>query len=197
MTERNGMLDVLEGKTPVLFLVAGGLMIVFAVNTYLKTFAGTSYPVVQGVVAPVGFFVGVVGLFGLYAGVADRALPLARVAVVVAAVAAVAWVVIIAASIVSQGEPGGPLAIVPLVAIVSMILAFALFGVTSLRSGVYSRIVGVLLVVESVMFLLVIAGVPGFLIDTGHVLAYLGIGITLWTTDVPSDSADPTFDSPV
>lgn len=197
MTDRNGMLRALEGKTPALFLVAGVVMIIFAANTYLKTFTGTSYPVVQGVVAPVGFFVGVIGLIGLYSGLAGRASTLARVAAVVTGIAALGWVVIVVASIVSQGEPSGPLAVVPLVTIVSMILAFALFGITSLRSGIHSRVVGVLLLVESAMFLLVIAGVPGFLIDTGHVLAYLGIGIALWTTDLPSDSADPAPDSTV
>ena len=66
MSDRNATLDALEGKAPAIFLVAGLVMIVFAANTYLKTFTGTSYPIVQGVVAPIGFFVGVVGLFGLY-----------------------------------------------------------------------------------------------------------------------------------
>jgi hypothetical protein len=115
----------------------------------------------------------------------------------VTVVATVGWLVVIVASIVLGGEPGGPLAVVPLVTIVSMIIAFVLFGVISIRTGDYSRVVGVLLIVESVMFLLVIAGVPGYLIDTGHVIAYLGIGITLRTKAVPSDSAEPTPDSTV
>lgn len=197
MTDRTGIAGVLEAKTPALFLVAGGFMVVFAVNTYLKTFTGTSYPVVQGVIAPVGFLVGVVGLFGLYTGLADRTSAVARAAAVVTGVAAAGWVVIIGASVASQGEPSGPLAIVPLVTIVSMVLAFALFGVTSLRSGIHSRVVGVLLLMESVMFLLVIAGVPGFAIDTGHVLAYLGIGVTLRTTGTSPDTAEGAADSTV
>jgi hypothetical protein len=197
MTDRDAILGPLEARAPALFLVAGGLMMVFAVNTYLKTFTGTSYPVVQGVVAPVGFLVGVVGLFGLYAGVGDPAPALARAAVAVAAVAAVGWVVIVVASIVTQGEPGGPLAVVPLVTIVSMSLAFALFGVTSIRSGDHSRVVGALLLGESAMFLLVVAGVPGFLIDTGHVLAYLGIGIVLRGDPASSANTEPAPDSTV
>lgn len=197
MTDQDEVLDTLEQWSPALFLVAGGLMIVFAVNTYLKTFTGTSYPVVQGVVAPIGFFIGVVGLFGVYAGLADRTSRLARPAVLVTTIAAVGWLVIIAASIILGGEPGGPLAIVPLATIVSMILAFGLFGIISLHSGTHSRVIGVLLLAESVMFLLVIAGVPGFLIDTGHVLAYGGIGITLWTTGARPDSAEPALDSTV
>lgn len=197
MTDRGGTLGTVERTAPTLFLVAGGLMIVFAVNTYLKTFAGTSYPVVQGIVAPVGFLVGVVALFGLYPALADRSPTLARVAAAVTAVAAVGWVVIIVASAVSGGEPGGPLAVVPIVTIVSMVLAFALFGATSLRTVAHSRVVGALLLVESAMFLLVIAGVPGFLIDTGHVLAYLGVGVSLRSSGVRSDSAEPAPDSTV
>lgn len=197
MIDRIGIPKALEGKAPALFLLAGSLMIVFAVNTYLKTFTGASYPVVQGLVAPVGFFVGVVGLFGLYPDLVDRLPTVARIAVVVTTVAAIGWIVIIGAGVISQQEPGGPLAIVPLVTIGSMILAFAMFGVISLRSGIHSRIVGTFLVVESVMFLLVILGVPGFLIDTGHVVAYLGIGVTLWTTDIPVDDPGPETGSAV
>lgn len=194
MTDRDAALGTLEERAPVLFLVAGGLMVVFAVNTYLKTFTGTSYPVVQGVVAPVGFLAGVVGLFGLYAGF-DGAPTLARSGAVVAAVATAGWVVLIGASVVLGGEPAGPLSVVPLVTIAAMVLAFALFGLASLRSGVHSRVVGVLLLVESLMFLLVVAGVPGYLIDTGHVLAYLGIGLALRTGAVPADRAEPAPDS--
>jgi len=197
MTDRDAPLAALEGKAPALFLVAGGVMIVFAANTYLKTFAGTSYPVVQNLVAPFGFLVGVVGLLGLYAGIDDQPPTLARVAAGVAVFTVVCWVLVIGGGLVLGGEPTGPLSVVPIVTIVAMVLAFALFGVASLRSDVHSRVVGVLLLVESLMFLLVIAGVPGFLIDLGHVLAYLGIGIALRTGVVPSDSAEAAPDSTV
>lgn len=197
MTDRDVILDILGERPHRLFLVAGGLIVIFAVNTYLKTFTGTSYPVIQGVVAPTGFLVGVVGLFGLYAGLADRSHTAARVAGVVTAVATVGWIVVIVASTVLGGEPGGPLTVVPVVTLVSMIIAFGLFGIISIRTGDYSRVVGVLLIVEAIMFLLVIAGVPGYLIDTGHVLAYFGIGITLRARVVPSEGADPTPDSTV
>lgn len=195
MTDRDAILDTLAERSHVLFLIAGSLMTVFAVNTYLKTFTGTSYPVIQGIVAPTGFLVGVVGLFGLYAGLDDRSHAVARVGVVVTAVATVGWIAVIVASVVLGGEPGGALVVVPLGTIVSMSIAFALFAGVSIRAGDYSRVVGMLLLLESVMFLLVIAGVPGYLIDSGHVIAYLGIGITLRTGVVPSDGAEPTPDS--
>lgn len=203
MTDRSATLDALEGKAPALFLVAGMVMIVFAANTYLKTFAGTSYPVIQGVIAPSGFLVGVVGLFGLYPGLADRAPRLGRGAAGIALITTVGWVTIVANGIGRTigvlSQPTGPLAIVPLVVIVTMILGFGLFGATILYTGAYSWIVGALLVLESALFLVLILDLAPYLllVDFGHISAYLGIGVTLWSTAVPSDSADPAPDSAV
>ena len=201
MVTRNGLLDALEGKAATLFLVAGGLAVVFAVNTALKTFAGTSYPVVQGLVGPTGFFVGVLGLFSLYPALADRTGTLARIAAAVAIVPAVGWVAIIgtvigeAAGVISQ--PSGPLAVIPIVVIITMSLAFGLFAVTTLRAGVYSWIIGALLLVEAAMFLVLILDLAPLLvlIDVGHVLAYLGIGATLWSDGIPTERVDRATDA--
>lgn len=201
MSDRNATLEGLEGKVSVFFLVAGMLMIVFAANTYLKTFAGISYPVIQGVIAPSGFLLGAVGLFGLYSGLADRAPNLARGAAGIAVITTVGWITIIvngigeALGVLSQ--PSGPLAIIPLVVIVTMILVFGLFGATILYTGAYSWIIGALLLLESAMFLVLILDLAPYLllIDIGHIVAYLGVGITLRTTDIPSGSTDPVPDS--
>jgi hypothetical protein len=200
MTDRRGALGWLEKRAPTLFLVAGGLAVVFAANTALRTFVGTSYPVVQDVVGPIGFFVGVVGLFGLYPALADRTPTLARIAAAVAVVPAVGYFAIVVMGIGSTAGvlsyPTGPLAAIPIVVIVTMVLAFGLFGVTSLRAGVRSRVVGALLLVESAMFLLLILNVvPFVLTDIGHVIAYLGVGVTLWTEGVPTGSAEPMTDA--
>lgn len=201
MADRNVAMDAFEGKAPAFFLVAGVVMIVFAANTYLKTFAGTSYPVVQNIIAPFGFLTGVVGLFGLYSGLADRAPKLARGAAGIALITTVGWVVLILAGIGETmgvfSRPTGPLAIIPLVVIVTMILAFGLFGATTLYTRGHSWIIGGLLLLESAMFLVLILDLAPslLLIDLGHILAYLGIGITLWTTDIPSGSTDPAPDS--
>jgi hypothetical protein len=200
MTDRRGALGWLEQRASALFLVAGGLAVVFGANTALRTFVGTSYPIVQDVIGPIGFLVGVIGLFGLYPALADRTPTLARVAAAVAVVPAVGYLAIVVMGIGSTAGvlsyPTGPLAAIPIVVIVTMVLAFGLFGVTSLRAGVRSRVVGALLLVESVMFLLLILNVvPFVLIDVGHVLAYLGVGVTLWTEGVPAGSAEPVADA--
>jgi hypothetical protein len=200
MTDRRGLPGWLEGNASTLFLVAGGLAVVFGANTALRTFVGTSYPIVQGLVGPTGFLLGVVGLFGLYPALADRTPRLARIAAAVAAIPAVGWPLILAVGIADNvlgllnlSEIQG---ILSLVVIVTMVLAFGLFGVTSLRAGVRSRVVGALLLVESAMFLLLILNVvPFVLTDVGHVLALLGVGVTLRTEGVPTGSAEPTADA--
>lgn len=183
------------------FLLAGALMVAFAANTYLKTFVGTSYPVIQYGIAPFGFLVGVVGLFGLYPTLADAAPRLARVAGAVATITTAGWVIILVSAIGRLAgvlsEPEGPLAMVPMVVIVSMIVAFALFGTTSLYTGAHAWIIGGLLLVESAMFLVLLLRVAPYLllIDIGHIVAYLGLAVTLRATAVSSDSADPATDS--
>lgn len=203
MTDRSATLEGLEEKAPALFVVAGLVMIVFAANTYLKTFVGTSYPIIQGVIAPSGFLIGVIGLFGLYSGLADRTPKLATGAAGIALITVVGWVAIIvngigiAAGVLSQ--PSGPLAIIPLVVIVTMILGFGLFGATVLYTGIHSWIVGALLLLEAAMFLLLILDLLPYLLlaDIGHVVAYFGIGFTLWSKDSLSDSTEQTLDSAV
>lgn len=200
MTDRDGLLGVVEERAPTLFLIAGGLLVILGANQALKTFVGTSYPVVQNFVGPAGFLVGVIGLFGLYPALADRTPKLARAAAAVATILLAGWVAIIgmslarAAGIIS--ESGGPLAVVPFVVIASMILTFALFGVTSLRTGAHPRPIGALLLVEAAMFLLlVLNAAPFVLIDVGHVLAFVGVGVTLRTGGVPTESGEPATDA--
>ena len=55
MATSDGLLETLERRSATVFLVAGGLLTVFAVNTGLRTFVGQSSPLVQNLVAPVGF----------------------------------------------------------------------------------------------------------------------------------------------
>lgn len=202
MTDHNAVVDLLEGRAPALFLVAGIAMIAFGTNTYLKTFVGTSYLVVQLVVAPAGFLTGVLGLFGLYPALADRAPRLARVAAGTALITTAGWVVIIVNGIGGVlgvlSQPTGPLAVVPLVVIVTMILGFGLFGATVLHTESYPWLVGALLLLESAMFLVLILDLAPYLllIDAGHVVAFLGTAGALWKSGAQSARAEPAPDSP-
>jgi len=201
MTDRNAMLDAVEGNVSVLFFVAGMFAIVFGANTYLMTFEGTSYEIIGSVIGPAGFLLGVVGLFGLYPDLADRSPKLARGAAGFAVIPAVGWFIIIVGGIGETlgvlSEPSGPLQIIPPVTIVTMILGFGLFGATILYTRAHSWIIGGLVLLESAMFLVLLLGfAPYFvMIDIGHIVAYLGIGIALRITDSPSGSTEPATDS--
>ena len=201
MATSDGVLETLERRSATVFLVAGGLLAVFAVNTGLRTFVGQSSPLVQSLVAPVGFLVGVLGLLGLYPAVANRTPTSARAAGVLAGVTAAYWIVIVAGSL---GDIVGVLPaseeLFPLVfffgVYVAMLLTYAVFGIVALRAGVPSRTVGLLVLGPAAMFLLLMTGVaPNFLIDAGHALFHFGIGIALRAESVPTERAGPAPDS--
>jgi len=201
MTDRNATLNALEANVWVLFLVAGLLAIVFGTNTYLTTFRGTSYPIIQSLIGPFGFLLGAVGLFGLYPQLADRKPTLARVVAGVAVIPAVGWSAIVVHSLGEMvgvlGEWSGPAQIVPPVTIVGMILGFGLFGAAILYTGAHSRIIGGLVLLESAMFLVLLLDIAPYLvlINVGDVVAFLGIALTLRITDSPSGSTGPAADS--
>lgn len=208
MTDRTGVLDQIEGKSATLFLVAGGLLVVFAANTGARTFADAGVSAVHSIFGPAGFFVGIVGLFGLYPALADRSPLLARAAAVVAAVPLVGWFVVAGAGIGSTARvlPGASV-LLPgpafIVVILTTLLAYVLFAATSLRTDAHSRTVGVLLLAPAAVFLTLIVGAQvlppaewlEFAIDSGHALALLAVGGALRADGVPTEPARAAPDS--
>ena len=202
MVESNRVSESLGGKSPMLFIVAGSMLAVFAANTGAQTFIGESSPLVQNLVAPLGFLVGVLALMGLYPAVSDRSPSLGQAAGLLAGVTALYWVLIIAGSL---GETAGvtPASeeVFPVVfffgVYVATLLTYAVFGIVVLRAGGQSRLVGLFILGPAVMFLLLMTrAAPNYVIDAGHALFHLGAGAVLWTHDVPSDRAEPAPDSP-
>lgn len=209
MTDSTDVLEPLGGKSATLFLVAGGLLIVFAANTGIRTFTEGGYSAVHSIFGPGGFFLGIVGLFGLYPALAGQTSKLARVAGVVAAIPAVGWFVI---TVFGIGNAAGVLpgmsvvfpAVFPILVVLTTVLTYVLFGATSLRAGIHSRVVSIALLAPAVPFLTLIVGLAvlagpvewvEFVIDSGHVLAYLAVGIALRTEDVPADRAEPAAEA--
>lgn len=204
------LLEPLGGKSARLYLIAGVLLLVFAANTGARTFADAGVDAVYSFFGPAGFFVGFAGLLGLYPALVDRRPRLARVAAAVAAIPLVIWFVVAG---VGLGSAAGVLpdasvvlpAPVFIAAFPLTILAYLLFGATSLRADVHSRAVGVLLLAPAAVFLTLmvavqspaVTGVNGleFLIDTGHAVAHLAIGAALWTGDASPDHAAAAADS--
>lgn len=186
-------------RTVWVFLIAGVLATVFGVNTYLATFTGTFYEAIQGFVGPLGFFLAVLGLLTLYPRLADRT-PLAHLAAAVAGVTLLAWLVILGGGV---GELVGLFSeqpevvlMISMVAIFGMLLSFAITGLLVVWVGYPSRLAGGLMLLESAMFLALVARLlPAYAIDTGHVLALLGIALTLRYGSVAPDRTDSTAES--
>lgn len=208
MVDSTGVLEPLDGKSPTLFLVAGGLLIVFAANTGARVFADAGLSAVHSIIGPSGFFLGLVGLFGLYPALAGRTPTLARVAGVLAAIPVVGWFVIVVFGIGSTAGvlPGMSVvfpAVFPILVFLTTILAYVLFGVASLRGRLHSQPVSVVLLLPTVPFLTLMVGVAvlgpvewmEFAIDSGHALAYLAVGMALRSAGVSPDNAAPAADA--
>lgn len=204
MAGSGGVLAALERRHSTLYLVASVGMVVFVANTALRTFQGTSYPPVQEFIAPAGFLVGLVALMGLYRPLSERARRLAQVALGAAALSALNWTVTVSAGILETAgvipENATFSMITSLIALVTMVLAYGLFGLTSLRTGVYQRTVTGLLLLEAVTFVAMITnsvaalGAPLIVFEVSHLVVYLGLGVRLRRDSSPSGRADLATD---
>lgn len=204
MSSTNIVWRKLERWSSTVFLVAGGLLVVFATNTGARVFADSGSSTVHSTLGPAGFFLGIVGLFGLYPALADRTPILARIAGIVAAIPAVGWFVITVFGIGSSAKilPGMSVVfppVFPVLVFLTTILAYILFSVTSFRTGVHSRVVSLVLLAPIVPFITLIVGTAvlgpvewvEFVIDSGHALAYLAVGIVLRTEHMSAETVDP------
>jgi hypothetical protein len=172
-----------------LWFGSGAVGIVYASLYGIEVFTG-SFPVIRGLLGPVMNVLVFAALLGLYPIVADRRPWLARAGGVCAVLAMVGATVgfLTAVGVVSQEVFWVGLSQV-LFIVVGMSLAFLTFGVASLRSAIYSRIVGLLLLVPGIIVVLMIAHIAAgyaspetaFVISAGEAMAHLAIGTTLLT----------------
>lgn len=192
----------LQTWSPVLFLAAGGVLLVYAGTYGLEVLGGARYPGLQEVLLASGYAIGFVGLLGLYPGNRARVPVGARVATGAGAVALVGWLALLAAGVgeVAMGSPtesdvlpGAFFVAHP----VTMVLAYGLFAVAILRRGFHSRTAGrLLLVPPTLVVALLVGGIvyPGefplgaFVISTGQGMAHMAVGYALRTG---SDSSGP------
>lgn len=207
MTENNSVLAPLDGKSSRLFLVAGGLLIVFATLLTYEAFTNTAAP--EDIFGPPGFFLAMVGLLGLYPGLADRAPRLARASAVVAALSALGWFGI---TVLAIGETAGVLPpledvgmlglVVALAAGIPMILAYILFSAICLRTDVYSRTLGLLVLAPVVIFGVMIVGgllwggaVGAAVLSSGQAISHLAIGYVLRSEAIPTERGESPVDA--
>lgn len=182
------------------FLIAGGLLLVFAVSDGLSAFTSMEPPgwVTIGFIAA-GLIAGHVGLLGLYPQLADHVPRQALAGAIVVTIAAIGTLGLFVAVIVNTVQPAIGLPVVPfyLVMILGTILAFLLFSVASLRTHIPSRTVGLILLGPPTVFILMIAMVSTapdwltFLIRGLQAGAYAAVGVVLWIDSIPTDRPDP------
>lgn len=209
MTDSPGVLEWLSGKSAALFLIAGAVLVVFAVNTGARVLADSGISAVHSFVGPAGFFLGLVGLVGLYPSISASIPLLARVAGAVAVIPTVGWFLI---TVVGIGSSAGVLpgvsvifpAVFSILVFLTTMLGYILFSVGSIRAEGHSGAVSLVLLAPVVPFVALIVGAAilgpiewaEFVIDGAHALAYLSVGIVLRSkggrTDRPEVSADPT-----
>lgn len=207
------LLEPLERRSNTVFLIAGVLLLGYAVSKAIYTFTAVT-PVGAFDVAfgGIGLLVTVGALVGLYPRLSDDAPRVSLAGLVVSVIAVAGNVVLLGwltiATLTSGGYPAIPeeapawTVLALIVVFVTMALTFLLFGAASLRTDVFSPTVGRLLLVPGLGWAGLIVGniaLPSGqylgLVYVPICLALLGIGYRLRAAGVPSDRARSTPDS--
>lgn len=195
--------ESLEQWSPTAFLVGGLLMVVDAAFVAANVVTGAEHFLLLGeAFVGAAWTAALIGLLGLYPGLADRSRWLSRAGVVFAVIGVVVFAVLAVASLgyytgILTGEFDTTV-FIPGV-LIGSVLGFVSFSVASLRTGVHSRTVGILLLVPAILvvtnILRFVAGFESATITLGIVigdaLAMLAIGYLLRTEPAPTDRAEP------
>lgn len=212
MSDRDGLLTVLESKSRVLFLVAGVLLVVYAALNGLKAFSGMDYPILRdSVVRLAGYIIGFVALLGLYPSLADRSPKLARAGAVFAVLGIIGWLVdglvgtTQSLAVYLGADPPAWTAAFGLLIILGYVLGYVSVGIATLRTGVRSQVLGLLLLMPGIIIVLMLAHIAAgyaseqtaFVISAGQAMTHLAIGAALQTESETADheEAEPAPDA--
>lgn len=198
--------QTLERWSPTLFLVSGGILVIYATFMGLWAFADL---VPEGHGLEIGYVLGFLGLLGLYPSLARHSPWLARVGAVGAGIGVFAILYVSVndyvqlVGLTSETLPGWRfLSVLPLV---GFITGYLLIGIASLRSDVYPRTVGLLLLLPGVITILMLVSIVTghplldrfqtvFVVSAGEAMAHLAIGTTLRTDTSTTDDREPSTD---
>lgn len=175
---------------------------------------GTEYGTVETILGPGGFALGFLGLLGLYPALADRSPKLARAGAACVTLGAVGFSTISLHGVTQLAGTEEPawFAVSTGLAALGMLPGYVAFGVATLRTGVRSQRLGLLLLVPAVVFgVMVLGGVlaqfgyrsaaglawSAVLISGAQALAHLGIGYTLRAGDRGARAETPAGDATV
>ncbi|MFB6170240.1 MAG: hypothetical protein ABEJ06_03750 [Haloarculaceae archaeon] len=210
MVRGNTLADKLESWSQALFLVAGVLLLVYAVLLGAEAQTGTVYETVGNLVSGTGGALAFVGLLGLYRRFVQHTPWLTRAGGAAAAVGAVGFAVVavraaaVLFGVVGSSSSNGPtLVFIPI--LLGMVLGFALFALASHRAGPSASGPTLRLLAPTVVFLVVVAGgLSGVsqmwvsaVLATAHGLTYLAIGTALRAEATGETAVDRAPDSTV
>lgn len=155
----------LEQRSGTAFLIAAGLLLVFAVLSGLKAFGNvTVSPRGNAAIGVLGLLAPLAGFIGLYPRVHESGPRLSLVGIGAVTLSAVgslsllSWTVVSFAGGTFSGDPPAWTAVALLVALVGNTVGFLLFGLIYLRTTSLSRTTGVLLLVPPLMWVVLFVG---------------------------------------
>lgn len=201
MTNSNGGLKSIEGRTGTLFLIAGGLFVVFAALHGVEAFMNWSAP--KDIFGPAGFAFAFVGMLGLYPNLADQSPWLTRFGAVFATIGMIASAITsvwhIGIWVVPAATPTFVTAL-PFGMVLGQFLGYIPFGLASLRADVHPRTFGLLLIaVPSLLAVMIVTVATGYatsgsavILGSAQAIVHLAIGNSLRTEGIPSDRPEPS-----
>lgn len=201
MGDLDGVVESINARTESLFLIAGGLFVIFAALNGVETFLNKSAP--KDIFGPAGFAFAFLGMFGLYPHLVGRTQWMTRIGAVFATIGLVASAI---TSIWHVGIWMAPavtptfFAALPAGMVLGQFLGYVPFGVASLRAGVHSRTVGLLLIaVPAVLAVMIVTVATGYatsgsavVLGSVQALIHFAIGYTLRTDAIAKDRVTPT-----
>lgn len=178
----------LERWSPRLYLIAGAVLVGYAALNGVEAFTATTF---EQKIFEAGYVAGFLGLLGLYPSLAERSPWLARIGAVTAVLGLVAFSVFTVGNLaelvgLTSGDPPGWL-VFTVMAAVGFVVGYLAVGSAVLRSGAYSRPVGLLLLLPAVIIVLMLASIVTglaspesvFVVSAGQAMTHLAIGTTL------------------
>lgn len=195
--------SALEQWSPTLFLIGGAGVVTHAALMGIEAF--TTLPTPPDVFVTTGHLIALIGLLGLYPRLVNRTPRLTRLAGIVGIGATAGWSVMTLGKFgvlvgvwesLNSAFPG----VFFIILLGSSILTYCLFGLASLRSGLGSRTVGLLVLAPGVFMTVLLvdsaltglSALDGFLIGGGIAISMLTLGFKLRTLPERNDTSPPT-----
>lgn len=203
MGDPDGVLESINRRTGSLFLVAGGLFVVFATLNGVEAFMNRSAP--KDIFGPAGFAFAFLGMIGLYPRLVNRNRWLTRIGAIFATIGLITSAITSVWHIGIWAVPAATptfFAALPAGMVLGQFLGYLPFGLASLRARVHSRTVGLLLVaVPTVLAMMIVTVATGYATSGSAVvlggvqaLIHVVIGYTLRKDGVPTDRAKPSVE---